>query len=194
MTEQTQPGQQTDGRMTYPSGGLRKLFFNMPVYLWRMGLGWALPRTFLLLTHRGRKSGAPRHTMLEHYRYDGNYYVTSGWGSRAQWVQNVRANPQVTVQTWRDGATGAQAVQVQGDAELTGLYHHLKQTSAFWDPYLKSLGIENTLADFLAKRDRVLIVRLTPTAEPGPPPLRADLVWVWAVVAVLALGQWWSRR
>jgi deazaflavin-dependent oxidoreductase (nitroreductase family) len=190
MSAETPQDRPERGWMTYPSGGWRKLFFRMPVYLWRMGLGWALPRQFLLLTHTGRRSGAPRRTMLEHYRYGAAYYVASGWGPRSQWIRNIQANPRVTVQTWRDGATGAQAEQVKGDAELTDLYHYFRQTSPFWGVYLQSLGIEDTLTDFLAKKDRMLLFRLAPTVEPGPPPQPTDLVWVWPALLVLALAPW----
>ena len=37
-----------------------------------MGLGWLLPRSMLVLTTRGRMSGLPRHTMLEHIVNDGS--------------------------------------------------------------------------------------------------------------------------
>jgi deazaflavin-dependent oxidoreductase (nitroreductase family) len=184
----TSQSRAASGWMTYPGGGWRKWFFTMPVYLWRVGLGWALPRNFLLLTHIGRKSGAVRRTMLECTHYHGSYYVASGWGSRAKWVQNIQANPLVTVQTWRGGTTAARVAEANDDAELSELYHYSQQTSPYWGVYLQSLGIEDTLADFLAKKDRMLIFRLTPTTEPGPPPQPADLVWVWGGVAALVLA------
>ena len=198
MSEATPQDRAARGWMAYPSGGWRRLFFKTPLYLWRMGLGWAMPRQFLLLTNIGRKSGAPRRTMLECFRYAGCFYVASGWGSRSQWFRNIQANPHVTVQTWQEGTTGAQAELVQGDEELTKLYHHFRKTSPFWGVYLKSLDIADNVDDFLAKQDRLLIVRFTPTtavdAKVFPLPQRTDLLWVWGVLVAASAVMWRLTR
>ena len=47
-----------------PSGTLR-LVFRLPIYLYRLNLGWLLGHRGLLLTHQGRKSGLLRETVLE---------------------------------------------------------------------------------------------------------------------------------
>ncbi len=52
-----------------PSGFLR-LAFRLPIYLYRLNLGWLLGHRGLLLIHRGRKSGLLRETVLEVVRYD----------------------------------------------------------------------------------------------------------------------------
>lgn len=52
-----------------------------------------------MLEHTGRNSGARRYVVLEvvdHPR-PGTYVVVSGFGSRAQWLRNVRVNPRVRV-------------------------------------------------------------------------------------------------
>ncbi|MCA9968972.1 MAG: nitroreductase family deazaflavin-dependent oxidoreductase, partial [Anaerolineales bacterium] len=59
---------------------------------------------FLLLNHVGRKSGQPRQAVLEVVDYDAahdTYFVASGFGRRAQWFQNLQANPEVTIQVGR---------------------------------------------------------------------------------------------
>lgn len=39
--------------------------FRLPIYLYRLNLGWMLGHRFLCLVHEGRKSGRPRETCLE---------------------------------------------------------------------------------------------------------------------------------
>jgi deazaflavin-dependent oxidoreductase (nitroreductase family) len=72
----------------------------MPIWFYRVGLGKLLGHRFLELTHTGRKSGLPRHTILEVVRYDkekGIYYVAVGFGERSDWYQNIMANHHVEV-------------------------------------------------------------------------------------------------
>ena len=86
-----------------PTGALR-LLLRLPVYLYRAGLGSLLSSRFLLLTHRGRKTGLPRQTVVEvvsHDRASGTYYIASGWGEKAHWFRNVQQTPEVTVQVGR---------------------------------------------------------------------------------------------
>jgi deazaflavin-dependent oxidoreductase (nitroreductase family) len=82
-----------------PKGPLR-LFLRMPIWLYRMRLGWLLGQRFLMLEHIGRRSGAKRRTVLEvvdHDRNTGRYVVASAWGPKSDWYRNIHAMPQVTV-------------------------------------------------------------------------------------------------
>ena len=81
--------------------GITRTLYRLPIWLFRLHLGWLFMRRFLLLTHVGRKSGLPRHTLLEILQYDREkerYVVFAGWGEQADWVKNVEKTPQVTVQ------------------------------------------------------------------------------------------------
>jgi hypothetical protein len=63
--------------------GLSRLACRLPIWLYRAGLGWVMGYRFRYLTHIGRKSGQPRHTVLEVVRYDkatSTCIVASGWG------------------------------------------------------------------------------------------------------------------
>ncbi len=71
------------------------------------------------LTVRGRKSGNP-HTVKIWFATDaskGKVYVTSARGSDAQWVKNLRKNPQVALQigniTFKGTAVWREDDQVQ---------------------------------------------------------------------------------
>jgi deazaflavin-dependent oxidoreductase (nitroreductase family) len=70
-----------------------------PVWLYRARLGVLMGSRMLMLEHTGRKTGARRHVVLEivDHPEPGRYVVVSGLGTRAQWFQNVRANPRVRV-------------------------------------------------------------------------------------------------
>lgn len=78
---------------------------RMPVHLYRYDLGWLLGNRFLLLTHRGRKSGILRRTVLEVIFYDPvprESVVVSGWRERSDWYRNVQAEPALEVQPGRE--------------------------------------------------------------------------------------------
>ena len=67
-----------------------------PIWLFRAGLGGLLGRRFVMLDHRGRRSGQERHVVLETVaeRPDG-VVVVSGYGWTSQWLRNIRADPRV---------------------------------------------------------------------------------------------------
>jgi deazaflavin-dependent oxidoreductase (nitroreductase family) len=76
---------------------LQRLLFRAPVGLYRAKLGFLLGKRFLMLEHVGRKSGETRRTVLEVvFDTDEATYVAAAWGSKAHWLQNIEANPDVT--------------------------------------------------------------------------------------------------
>lgn len=82
--------------------GLLRLFFRMPIAIYHLRLGWMFGRRMLLVTHRGRTSGRIYQTMLEVVRYDPATHtsiVVAGYGPRADWYQNIQAQPAIEVQT-----------------------------------------------------------------------------------------------
>lgn len=69
-----------------------------PILLYRLGLGFLLGHRFLLLEHRGRRSGQVRRTVLEIIQLgDDVAVVMSGFGHRSDWLRNVAADPEVGV-------------------------------------------------------------------------------------------------
>jgi deazaflavin-dependent oxidoreductase (nitroreductase family) len=84
-----------------PPGKTLRLGLRLPIWLYRMRLGWLLGDRFLLLTHTGRKSGLLRQTVIEVVQHDQSssaYYVVSGWGEKSDWYQNIRKTPGVSIQ------------------------------------------------------------------------------------------------
>jgi deazaflavin-dependent oxidoreductase (nitroreductase family) len=73
---------------------------DLPLYLYRHGWGWVLGHRVLQLTHRGRRSGRLRWTVLQVLRYDpktGEAVVMSGSGPTTHWLRNIQANDQLEV-------------------------------------------------------------------------------------------------
>lgn len=70
-----------------------------PIVLYRARLGFVFGSRLLMLEHTGRKTGARRHVVLEVAArpHPGTYVVVSGFGTRAQWWRNIRADPRVRV-------------------------------------------------------------------------------------------------
>ena len=180
---QTQSMPQT-GLMTYPNVVWRRFVFRLPLYLWRLGLGRFLPVHFFVLTTTGRKSGLPRHTMLEHARIGDAFFIGSGWGKRSDWVRNLEVDPLATVQTVQAGAVSVRASHATAVAELRQVYHAMSGKSPAWKDYLAMWGVENTESDFIAAHQdgRLLTYRLSPVSAETPPQLPADLRWVWGWV------------
>lgn len=93
-------------------------FYRAPIWLYRVGLGRIMGGRFLMLTHRGRKSGLPRYAVLEVVgRSPGVWYVAAAYGKDADWYRNILADPQVQV-NYRGRISDAIAETLTvGDAE-----------------------------------------------------------------------------
>lgn len=81
--------------------GLARLAFRLPIWLYRLRLGWLLGERLLLLTHVGRTSGRARQAVIEVVRHDratDTYIIASGFGSQVDWFRNIQKHPDVTVQ------------------------------------------------------------------------------------------------
>jgi len=192
MSEKFQ--QKDQGFLTYPTGGWRKAMFKWPVQLWRLGLGPIIGHQMVLISQTGRKSGLTRRTMTELHVVNGKRYAPSGFGRRSQWYRNIEADPRVTIQT-ASGAESVIASRVTDDDELLSLMDlgdplNLVMLRSFLD----SLDIEPTEEDILAKKDRIYYLRFDPTDEPTPPPLPADLVWLWPAALFALFTAWLLTR
>ena len=69
---------------------------------------------FLYLTTTGRRSGQPREIEIWFTRHEGRYYLVAEHRDKANWVQNLRANPQVHVRV-ADATFEATARVVDGE-------------------------------------------------------------------------------
>jgi len=69
--------------------------FKLPVFLYRLRLGWLLGKRFMQITHVGRHSGKVRRTVLAVLRFDEKtkeIYAVSAWKG-SDWYYNIQAAP-----------------------------------------------------------------------------------------------------
>lgn len=79
--------------MSHKPSGLLKALLKAPTYLYRAHLGFVLGNRFLMIEHRGRRSGSLYRTVIEVARMrEGEWICASGSGDRADWYRNIRAN------------------------------------------------------------------------------------------------------
>jgi deazaflavin-dependent oxidoreductase (nitroreductase family) len=84
-----------------PQDPFQRALYRAPVWLYRLGLGTVLGSRFVLLTHRGRRTGRTRQAVLEvvgRNATTGEVLVASGYGDRSQWFRNIRVEPRVLFQ------------------------------------------------------------------------------------------------
>ncbi len=82
--------------------GLRKWVYALPRHLYALHLGWLFDHKFLLLTHRGRKTGLIRRTVIAVMLYDRRKQesmVLAGYGKDSDWYRNLQAHPALEIQT-----------------------------------------------------------------------------------------------
>ena len=149
-----------------------KAILRAPAVLYDLRAGWLLGHRFLLLVHRGRRTGRLRRTMLEVVRWrpdDREAIVVAGLGRRAQWLRNVRAGGAVEVRIARER----------------------------WRPAVRVLAFDeaaSVLADYerrnrlAAPLVRAVLARLTGIAYDGSDARRAELVRVLPFVALRSAG------
>jgi deazaflavin-dependent oxidoreductase (nitroreductase family) len=177
--------------LPYPKGPMKWLF-KTPILLYRLGLGFLVGHLFMVMTTTGRKSGLPRHTAIEFHEFEGKPTVLSGWGTKTDWYRNLQANPLATVQTWR-GAQSVRARCMDSDEERARAFRWA-QSNPTMRKMMELAGFEMTLEQFLAAKERFTFVVFEPTDEQTPPLLKADLVWVWAVLLPICLLCVWLLR
>jgi deazaflavin-dependent oxidoreductase (nitroreductase family) len=74
-----------------PTGWLKRVL-RWPVYLYRARLGFLFGRRFLMIEHRGRRTGRHHRTVVEVAgRRSGEWVCASGTGPRSDWYRNLRA-------------------------------------------------------------------------------------------------------
>ncbi|WP_280391316.1 nitroreductase family deazaflavin-dependent oxidoreductase [Nocardia brasiliensis] len=112
-----------------------------PIWFYRVGLGCVFGSRMLMLRHIGRKIGTARYVVLEvvNRPAPGEYIIVSGFGARAQWYRNVRANPHVRVFTGTTRNKPALAVPMTQDESATALAHYIHDHPAAWEKLRASI-------------------------------------------------------
>lgn len=101
-------------------------FVRSPIALYRVGLDSILGRRLLMLEHRGRRSGQPRYVCLEVVERPATdrLVVVSGFGSNAQWYQNLQSHQDcfVSIGRLRRSAAIARFMSAAESAAALGRY------------------------------------------------------------------------
>jgi deazaflavin-dependent oxidoreductase (nitroreductase family) len=114
-----------------------------PIWIYRARLGFVFGSRMLMLEHTGRRTGLPRHVVLEVFDHPApdTYVVPSGFGRRAQWFRNVQAHPCVLVYTSGRApipATARVLDQQEAARALTTYIHKHPRAWARFKPVIES--------------------------------------------------------
>lgn len=146
-----------------PPRGFKAKLWRMPIWIYRLGFGFLLGNRTLLLTHRGRKSGQDRQTVLEIIHIESNagiYYVVSGFGSRSQWYQNIIQEPSVAIQVG-NRKMAAQAQQLGPEEASQQILDYTKRNPKNLQVLGSMLGyeIEHTPEGYLAFGKEIPVIQ-----------------------------------
>jgi deazaflavin-dependent oxidoreductase (nitroreductase family) len=105
-----------------------------PIVLYRAGLGFMFGSRLLMLEHVGRKSGARRYVVLEVVERPtaDQYIIVSGFGPRAQWYRNIRAQPAVRVSSGRRRRVPAIATPMTEEESAAALQRYATRHPKAW--------------------------------------------------------------
>ncbi|MFJ9119189.1 nitroreductase family deazaflavin-dependent oxidoreductase [Streptomyces sp. NPDC102394] len=151
--------------------GWKRFLARLPILLFRCGLGWIFGGRLLLLHHTGRVTGLDRRVVLELVEYepdDGSWVVASGFGPRAAWYRNLRAEPKTLIEVGRRRhAVTAHFVAPDEGAEIMDRYAHRHPRTA--RRLCAFMGIPSTGPDtgFREAGRSIPFVRLSPAPGPG---------------------------
>jgi deazaflavin-dependent oxidoreductase (nitroreductase family) len=123
--------------MARPSPTLSRIL-RAPVRLYDVGLGRLFGHRFLLLTHRGRRSGRSFRSMLEVMQWEPKSreaIVMSGFGRRSNWFLNVRAGGAEEVRL--GGQRFRPTVRYLGPEEAVEILADYERRNRFFAPVVR---------------------------------------------------------
>lgn len=174
------------------SRDIAERILNAPMLFYQLGWGPALAwLPLLILTTKGRKTGAPRHVVVEYRKHGRKYYIVSGWGAGSDWYRNIQQEPRVTLQHGGE-IIDAKAQLVTDPAEaLRALYMFSRNSWIYETLFAQMTSAQaadlKTLAEVV---DEFTVVRLEPSdEEPALPTVElfSEPVRQAAAIAVLLL-------
>lgn len=129
-----------------------------PIGMFRIGLGFLLGGRLLLLEHIGRTSGEPRFVVLETVTRPApsEVLIASGFGTRSQWLQNLRANPQCFISIGRIRRSPAVSEILDSESARRALAGYALEHPKAWQ---RLKGLMGELAG--TENPEIPVVRLT---------------------------------
>jgi hypothetical protein len=74
------------------------------------------------------------------------------------------------------------------------LYEVIRGKSPVWRQYLDFWDVQDTVLDFVAKKDRLCVLRLDPLDELPLPGIRTDLVWIRPAAVMVTVAVYFIVR
>lgn len=148
-----------------PPTGFSRFLFRLPIYLYKIGMGWILGGRFLLLNHIGRKSGEVRQAVLEvvaHDKESNRYVVAVGFGPQSQWYKNLMAHPDVSIQV---GGKKLEVTAAQLPPEEAGeIMVDFARRYPFEAKFAGVLGyaVDGSEEDFREMGEMMILIEFTP--------------------------------
>ncbi len=158
---------QNTQKLPDPPRGLHAIPWRLPIWFYRLKLGWMFGHRALLLTHIGRVSGQPRQAMLEVVHYDketNTHYVASGFGEQADWYKNISKTPKVSIQAaGKHIPVIAERLDIDETEKIFNDYHRRHPKALSGLAKLVGYEIPEEEADMLAFfRDQVPVIAFRP--------------------------------
>lgn len=166
--------------------------------LWRSGLGpmlnWfpTLLGRYMVITHTGRKTGKRHQTPVNYTIYNGEVYCVAGFGPKADWYRNLKANPQVEI--WLpDGWWGGLAEEVFEQADRLKIMRQVLIHSGFagrmagFTPEMPEEALLELTRDYCLLHIRRVVAR----TGPGGP---GELSWIWPLATFILLPMALRKR
>lgn len=154
-------------RHPQPPRGLTRFLFRLPIWFYRLGLGWLLGGRFMLINHVGRKTSLPRQVVVEvvrHNKVSDIYVIASGFGEKSQWFQNLMYNPDVTIQVGRRklAVTARRLSEAEAADEMVA-YARQHPNAARVLARFMGFEVEGTEADYRELGKEIPFIALRPT-------------------------------
>lgn len=165
--------------------GMGKLF-----NLWPQGMG-----RYLVLVHKGRKSGTTYHTPVNYTPVGEDIAVMAGFGAGTDWYQNLLAAGEGEIWLADDGWWKVQVADISETPDRIAIYRQLLADTGFAARLFEGINpttITDEELEALGERWRLLCLRrIEARTGPGGP---GEYAWVWALAAMVLLVLWPLRR
>ena len=102
-------------------------FFKLPLFLYRLRLGWVFGKRFMVVTHVGRRSGKVYRSVLAVLAFDPitrEIKAVSPWRT-SNWFNNIQATPALEVET--AGVRYAPRQRFLGPEEIAAAFIELRR-------------------------------------------------------------------
>ncbi|WP_417561658.1 nitroreductase family deazaflavin-dependent oxidoreductase [Microbacterium sp.] len=104
-----------------------------PIAVYRAGAGWIFGQRLVMIEHLGRTSHKPRFVVVEvAERSRDRLVVASGFGTKAQWYRNLRANGVAYLSTGRARRVPAHVRLLSREESAAGLQRYAAAHPVGW--------------------------------------------------------------